>query len=140
MTKDINTFIRNRRKELRLTQSEVAKACGVSEATVSRWESGDIANMSRSKIQALANVLRISPVTLIDNSDEENARSKADILAELGYQAPSPIDTYDAEILAELQRLHDDKETRMLLSATRNLSKEDIMFMVELAKKMHRDE
>lgn len=140
MTKDINTFIRNRRKELRLTQSEVAKACGVSEATVSRWESGDIANMSRSKIQALANVLRISPVTLIDNSDEENARSKADILAELGYPAPSPIDTYDAEILAELQRLHDDPETRMLLSATRKLSKKDILFMVDLAKRMHSEE
>ena len=140
MTKDINTFIRNRRKELRLTQSEVAKACGVSEATVSRWESGDIANMSRSKIQALANVLRISPVTLINNSDEENARPKGDILAELGYPAPSPIDTYDAEILAELQRLHDDPETRMLLSATRKLSKKDILFMVDLAKRMHSEE
>ena len=129
MTKEINAYIKNRRKELRLTQAEVAKACGVSEATVSRWESGDIANMSRSKIQALANILRVSPVTLINFG--ENAGP---------MPAASPIDAYDEEILADLQRLHDDPDLRMLLSATRKLSREDIRMMADLARRMHSEE
>lgn len=58
---DIGIKLKNRRKELDLTMLEVAKKVGVSEATVSRWESGDIANMRRDKIALLANALRVSP-------------------------------------------------------------------------------
>ncbi|MBS5026410.1 MAG: helix-turn-helix transcriptional regulator, partial [Peptostreptococcaceae bacterium] len=39
--------LKQRRIELNLTMAEVAKKVGVSEATISRWESGDIANMRR---------------------------------------------------------------------------------------------
>lgn len=51
--------------------AEVAKAVGVSEATVSRWESGDIENMKRNKIAALSSVLRISPIVLMGMSEED---------------------------------------------------------------------
>ena len=67
---EIKDMLKNRRIELGLTQLDVAKAVGVSEATVSRWESGDIANMRRSRIAALAGVLQISP-TIIMGWDEE---------------------------------------------------------------------
>lgn len=56
-----NDIIKARRLELGLTLREVADAVGVSEGTVSRWESGDIANMRRDKISKLAGVLRIDP-------------------------------------------------------------------------------
>ena len=62
---NIQNLIKNRRKELGLTLLDIANACGVSEATVSRWESGDIVNMKRSRIAQLANVLKISPSMLI---------------------------------------------------------------------------
>ena len=42
---NIQTIIKNRRLELDLTMKDVAKALGVSEATVSRYESGEIQNM-----------------------------------------------------------------------------------------------
>ena len=45
---------------------EVANSVGVSEATVSRWESGDIRNMRRDKIAALARTLDVSPAVLMD--------------------------------------------------------------------------
>lgn len=67
---DIKTILKERRQELGLTMKEVADACGVSEATVSRWESGEIANMRRSKISLLAKVLKISPAVLIDDEDK----------------------------------------------------------------------
>ena len=61
-----NDVIKLRRKELGLTMREVANAVGVSEATVSRWESGDIRNMRRDKIAALARALDVSPAVLMD--------------------------------------------------------------------------
>lgn len=58
--------LRRQRYEVGLTMAEVAKKVGVSEATVSRWESGDIKNMKRDKIVLLANALNISPALLMD--------------------------------------------------------------------------
>lgn len=57
--------LRKRRKELGLTMLEVAKAVGVSEATVSRYESGDIKNMRRDRIEKYAKVLKVSPALII---------------------------------------------------------------------------
>ena len=70
--------IKMRRKELGLTMKEVANAVGVSEGTVSRWESGDIKNMRRDKIAALANVLDVPPAVLMDweEYDVERIRRK----------------------------------------------------------------
>lgn len=63
---NIGEVIRNRRKSIGLTQLDVAKAVGVTAATVSRWETGDINNMSRAKIAALASVLQTSPLVLLE--------------------------------------------------------------------------
>lgn len=62
---EIKDILKNRRIELGMTQLDVAKSVGVSEATVSRWESGDIANMRRSRIAALAKALQISPSVIM---------------------------------------------------------------------------
>lgn len=67
---EIKDILKNRRIELGLTLLQVAKAVGVSEATVSRWESGEIANMKRSRIAALAKILQISPATIMGWEDE----------------------------------------------------------------------
>lgn len=54
-------YLTDRRKELGLTMKQVAEAVGVSEATVSRWESGQIANMRRDRINNYAKILRVDP-------------------------------------------------------------------------------
>ena len=61
---DIGAFLKLTRQEKDLTQKEVADAVGVSEGTVSRWESGKIGNMRRDKIEALAKVLDIDPTII----------------------------------------------------------------------------
>lgn len=73
---DIRKKLKDRRKEIGLTMLEVAQKVGVSEATISRWESGDIANMRRDKIVLLANALQVSPSFIMgweneNKSDEE---------------------------------------------------------------------
>lgn len=50
MTNNTGAKIKELRIKSGLTQREVANAVGVTEATVSRWESGDIGNMRRDKI------------------------------------------------------------------------------------------
>ncbi|MBR3745662.1 MAG: helix-turn-helix domain-containing protein [Selenomonadaceae bacterium] len=65
----IGKKLRERRSELSLTQRQVAIFVGVTEATVSRWESGDIDNMRRDKIARLAEVLRVSPLLIMGDEN-----------------------------------------------------------------------
>ena len=58
---NVKDVIRENRLALGLTMKEVADKVGVSEATISRWESGEIANMRRGAIFSLAQALNISP-------------------------------------------------------------------------------
>ena len=68
----LGEILKKRRNELGLDQKDVAAACDVSEATVSRWESGEIGNMRRDKIAALADVLKISPAVIVGSIDDES--------------------------------------------------------------------
>lgn len=65
MSISVKDILKDRRLELELTLEDVAKRVGVSPATISRWESGDIANMRRDRIAALAEALRISPAVIM---------------------------------------------------------------------------
>lgn len=64
-------LIRDRRLELGMTLKELADAVGVRDATVSRWETGDIANMKRDRIYKLAKALDISPLLLLGYDEPE---------------------------------------------------------------------
>lgn len=68
--------IHSKRKELKLTLEEVAKAVGVSKSTVKKWESGYIKNMRRDKIVKLAKVLKISPMEILQNIPCETSSAK----------------------------------------------------------------
>ena len=87
--RNIQYLLKTRRKELGLTMKEVAKEVGVSEATVSRWESGNIANMGRDKIYALSKVLKISPAEImgIDDTNNTNNESEDEKIAILNRNA-----------------------------------------------------
>ena len=70
---DIKSYLRQRRKELHLTMKDVADKVGVSESTISRWESGVIANMTRENISSLAKALQISPSVIMGWEENETA-------------------------------------------------------------------
>jgi SOS-response transcriptional repressor LexA len=59
-----NQRIQNRRKELKLTQLEVASAVGVSKASVSLWEKGDTFPKGEN-LYALAKILKCEPTWLL---------------------------------------------------------------------------
>ena len=65
---DLKDFIKERRLDLGLSMKKVAEHVGVSEGTISRWESGNIKNMRRDKIIALAEVLQVPAFALMDTN------------------------------------------------------------------------
>lgn len=66
---EVKDILKSRRQELNLTMKEVATSVGVNEGTISRWESGNIANMKKDKIMALAKALQISPAVIMGWDD-----------------------------------------------------------------------
>ena len=64
-------FLKDRRKALGLSVRDVAKAVGVSPPTVSRWESGEIANMRRDRIAKYAETLHTTPNFIMTGVEEE---------------------------------------------------------------------
>lgn len=62
---DIGKKIFQRRKALKLTLEEVGRAVGVGKSTVQRWENGQIRNMGRDKIAALADILQMNPIEFV---------------------------------------------------------------------------
>ncbi len=65
--------LRRRRKELGLTLSQIAKKMDVAEATVQRWESGNIKSVRHEKIAKLAEILNVNPATLMGWDDLSNS-------------------------------------------------------------------
>lgn len=116
----MSNYLADRRKELGLTMKQVAEAVGVSEATVSRWESGQIANMRRDRISTYAKVLQVRPTFImtgeldspetqkaptLNKKDERDIKKKMDEMLELFDSADALM--FDGEPL--------DEETRQLL-------------------------
>lgn len=58
---EFKDILKTRRAELNLTLEDIARHVGVSSATVSRWEKGEIENVRRDKIANLSEVLQVSP-------------------------------------------------------------------------------
>jgi len=116
---DIKKLIKNRRLELHLTLKDVATAVGVSEGTVSRWEAGNISNMKRNRISALAKILEISPALIMGWSEEESKSY---------YNNP--------ETAKLAQELYDNPDRRVLLDATRDLRPEDVKALTLIIKQM----
>lgn len=63
--------LKRRRLELGLTLEQVGDYVGVGKSTVRRWETGDIQNMRRDKIQALSEILKIDPTIIVGIIAEE---------------------------------------------------------------------
>lgn len=93
--------LKSRRLELGLTMLEVAKAIGVSEATVSRYESGNIKNMRRDRIEKYAKILQINPAVLI--GVDETPESQDDLSILMGkYDNIRPIKLKRFPLLGEI--------------------------------------
>lgn len=66
----VKSIIRDNRLKLNITRAELAEKIGVNPSTITRWESGEVANMTRRNMIKLANALQISPIDLLGITDD----------------------------------------------------------------------
>lgn len=119
---EFKDLIRLRRQELGLTLDEVAKAVGVGKATVQRWESGNINNPRRDKIAALAQVLGISPMELVDAAD----------------MAASQVD--DSDYIREISKaLQHNPKLGLLFDRSRKMSESDLDVILGVAAAIQKE-
>ena len=83
---ELKHLIKSKREAKGWTMKDLATRIGVSEGTISRWESGDIANMRRDKVQALAKALDVSPAVIM-GWDEKEEKKENRIIPVLGRVA-----------------------------------------------------
>ena len=125
---EVKDIIRNRRAELGLTMKQLADKIGVSEGTISRWESGEIANMKRDKIVLLAEALMISPAMIMGWADETPVQTQP---------APYYLNDETREIA---QAIFDNPQYKALFDASRKLSPADLQFVMDMIDRMRTDE
>lgn len=116
---EVKDIIKQRRIELGYTMKQIADKVGVNEATISRWESGDIANMRRDKIWLLSRALEISPAVIM--GWEEKPKQKAYYLND--------------ETAAIAQEVFDNPDLRILFDAARDVDPENIRLAAEMLKR-----
>ena len=118
---ELKDIIRNRRIALGMTMKQVADAVGVNEATISRWESGEIDNMRRDRIAALAKILSIDPVLFLDDAVGKSEQ---------------PAYYTDPETAKIAQEIFDDSDLHALFKAARGSRPENIAMAAELLTRL----
>lgn len=118
---------------------DVAQKVGVSEGTISRWESGDIQNMKRDKIVALAKALKLSPSVIMgwDDNDYKPASSHTYFVSEAQRTYGSKPTGKSAELLKNYESLNDNGRKRLeaYARALAKLEKADGILKEEEQKK-----
>lgn len=116
---DLYVNIRNRRKELGMSQDELAKKVGyTSRSTIARIEKGEI-DISRSKILSFAKALKTTPAELMGLDDAE-----IHIESEEAYD-PAFTSVNDPELMRVIERATKDENYRERLLGIAKLLEND---------------
>lgn len=114
---DIGMKIKNRREELGMSQEELARLSGYkSRSSINKLEV-DGRGIPQQKLFAIAKALQVTPTYLlgIDEDKEHYLNEEAAMLA---------------------QEVFDRPELRVLFDASRDVSKEDILYVAQMLEKL----
>ena len=118
--KEIGAKIKEKRKSLSLTQYDLAKKVGLTESSISRYESGKIATMPTSTINKICSVLNIEPSELLGLTPDTSFEYDLKEILSSAYDLPLEVKNELLELLKlqiDLCRRiqHDKKENSNLL-------------------------
>ena len=105
------------KKQLGLTNKEISERSGVPLSTVSKIMAGFSSNPRLETLKAIADVLRCSVEDFTDTAPESE------------YYV-------DRQVSQMAQEIYDNPELRILFDASRKLSKEDVLAVVSIVKRM----
>lgn len=106
----IGEKIKARRLELGMTTEELGRMIGVQRAAISKYEKGQVELKAR-QIAAIAGALQVSPVSLLDDPDDDSDQ-------------------------ARLEALHRDPRLGLLFDRSRKMSHDDVEFMLQMADRI----
>lgn len=124
--------IKTRRLELDYSFQELADLTGMSKSTLQRYETGGIKNLPLDRLKILANALDVSPEWIMGWDFTKRNKDDHDNCAR---QATSQY-YLDEETIKKVVEIYDDKESRVLLDAKRDLGKEDLAYIIGLIKRL----
>lgn len=121
MTEQIHERIKRLRKQNKLSVDEIVKKLNISRATYYRYESNEIEKLPLTILEPLAKILNTTPAYLMgwQEPHQENKSTQTE-----GYYV-------DPETAQYAEMLRTRPEMRMLFSASRGISKEDMEKAVE---------
>lgn len=121
---EFNELLKNARKRANKTLEEVAKDCGVSKATVQRWESGEIKNVRRDKISKLAASLNITPSYLMGWEENEFLKYNEEDITYLTKHNPDLLDLY--------HEIQDNEQLVILFDKAKKLNPQDLAQVLKI--------
>lgn len=124
MTEQIHERIKRLRKQNKLSVDEIVKKLNISRATYYRYESNEIEKLPLTILEPLAKILNTTPAYLMGWKEPHQESTST-----LSKQTE---DYYlDAETAEFAEYLRTRPEARLLFSASRGISKEDMEKAVE---------
>lgn len=113
--------IRDLRISKGLTQEQLGDLVGLQKSAVAKYENGKTENMKRGVIQKMAKVLGVSPSYLMGFDSEDTY-----------YLDPGA-----AELANEI---YNREDLRILFDATRDISEEDLQFVIRMVEGLKKNE
>lgn len=113
--------IKDLRRARGMTLEEVGNIVGVTKSTVRKWETGDIANMRRDKIAALAQALGTTPDVIMGWPKQEKSADNVDALGKFGI---FPISYKKFRVLGEIacgEPIYADEDRETVILANSNI-------------------
>lgn len=115
----ISTKIKHLRELHGLSQRELAKACSVSHASVSKWESGETANIKLANLIAMCKKLGTNPnailgVDIPSNKQSEYAARDSAHVESYAERAQNGLIGHIAPRLSKVYSAADDKERELI--------------------------
>lgn len=133
---DIGKHIRQLRDKHELTLEQVGNRVGVGKSTVRKWETGEIANMRRDKIDKLAEALHTSPAFLMGWTDNPSPNHLS-FVGTFEYKDMLPIDDRIKKASIPRDPLQDREVLFALFGETENITPDMIKDVKAFARFVH---
>lgn len=115
--------IKKRRLELHMSQQQLAELTGYADKSmIAKIEKGQV-DLPQSKLEVFAKVLGVKPGELLGTTEEVS-----NIAHEEYYNDP--------EVAELAQQLKDRPELKVLFDASRDITKEDVQFVIDMIERM----
>lgn len=115
--------IKKRRLELHMSQQTLAELTGYADKSmIAKIEKGQV-DLPQSKLEIFAKVLGVKPGELLGTTEEDPNITQEEYYTNL-------------EVAELAQQLKDRPELKVLFDASRDISKEDVQFVIDMIERM----